>query len=101
MSSCKGSVPWHVYWLQMASRLVKILSPKHCCSSECLVFIPREGKCLVFKDDSGISVGEWIEEVQTGMRAHHLCMEYQAFLFLGHLEREAKQEIKFRAEVDH
>lgn len=60
-----------------------------------LVFIPRDRKCPMFRGRTGISVGEWAEEVQACMRARHLLPADQAFFLFDHLEGEAKEEAFF------
>ncbi|KAG1952466.1 hypothetical protein F2P79_010360 [Pimephales promelas] len=64
--------------------------------TERLVFVPRDRKCPIFRGRSGIGLAEWIEEVQSCMRARHLSTSDQAFFLFDHLEGEAREEVKFR-----
>lgn len=68
--------------------------------SERLVFIPRDGKCPIFRGRTGIGLLEWIEEVQACMRARRLSLSDRAFFLFDHLEGEAKEEIKHRSCAD-
>lgn len=68
--------------------------------TERLVVIPRDRRCPVFNGRSGIGVAEWIEEIQTCMRARHLSVAEQALFIIDHLEGEARDEIRFRPGVE-
>lgn len=68
--------------------------------AERLVFIPRDRKCLMFRGRSGIGLSEWLEQVQACMRARHLSASDQAFFLFDHLEGEAREEIKYRSDVE-
>jgi len=65
-----------------------------------LVFVPRDRKCPMFRGRMGISVSEWVEEVQACMRARNLSAADQAFFLYDHLEGEARDEIKYRSSQD-
>ncbi|KAL6485921.1 hypothetical protein MHYP_G00053130 [Metynnis hypsauchen] len=67
---------------------------------ERLLYIPRERKCPVFRGRTGISVEEWVDEVQASIRARHLGPLDQAYFMLDHLEGEAKDEIKYRPRAE-
>lgn len=68
---------------------------------ERLVYIPRDRKCPMFRGHTGISLGEWVEEVEACMRARHLSQPAdRAFFLFDHLEGEARNEIKYRASAD-
>ena len=69
-------------------------------AAERLVFVPRDRKCPVFRGRSGIALGEWLEEVQSCMRARHLSTADQAFFLYDHLEGEARDEIKYRSNAE-
>ena len=58
--------------------------------TERLVFVPRDRKCPMFRGRSGIALSEWLEEVQTCMRAHRLSTSDQAFFLFDHLQGEAR-----------
>ncbi|XP_035990683.1 uncharacterized protein LOC118562409 isoform X2 [Fundulus heteroclitus] len=62
-----------------------------------LVFVPRDRKCPMFRGRVGISVSEWVEEVQACMRARNLSAVDQAFFLYDHLEGEARDEVKYRS----
>lgn len=64
--------------------------------AEGLIFVPRDKKCPIFRGWSGISLGEWVEEVQACVRARRLSRSDQAFFLFDHLESEAKDEIRYR-----
>lgn len=64
---------------------------------ERLVFVPRDRKCPMFGGGPGIGIEEWEEEVRACMRARHLSRADQAFFIFDHLEREAREEIKYRS----
>lgn len=54
----------------------------------------------MFRGKSGIGSSEWLEEVQACMRTRHLGTSDQAFFLFDHLEGEAREEIKYRSEVE-
>lgn len=64
--------------------------------TERFVMIPRDRKCPMFNGKTGMSITEWVEEVQACVRARHLSATEQALFIFDHLEGEAKEEIKFR-----
>ena len=68
--------------------------------AERLVFVPRDRKCLMFRGKSGIGLPEWLEEVHACMRARRLSASDQAFFLFDHLEGEAREEIKYRSNVE-
>lgn len=68
--------------------------------SERFVFVPRDRKCPRFNGRSGIGINEWIEEAQACIRARHLSIGEQAFFLFDHLEGEARDEIRYRSEVE-
>lgn len=68
--------------------------------TERLLFVPRDRKCPIFRGRTGIGLSEWIEEVQSCMRARHLSLSDQAFFLFDHLEGEAREEIKYRSGVE-
>ncbi|KAK0150770.1 hypothetical protein N1851_008113 [Merluccius polli] len=68
--------------------------------AERLVFVPRDRKCPMFRGKSGMGLTEWLEEVQACMRARHLSTSEQAFFLVDHLEGEAREEIKYRSDVE-
>lgn len=68
--------------------------------TERLVFVPRDRKCPMFRGRTGISLAEWLEEVQACMRARRLSTADQAFFLFDHLEGEAREEIKFRPSAE-
>ncbi|KAL7844950.1 hypothetical protein SRHO_G00234900 [Serrasalmus rhombeus] len=49
---------------------------------------------------SGISIEEWVDEVQASIRARYLGPLDQAYFMLDHLEGEAKDEIKYRPRAE-
>lgn len=63
---------------------------------ERLVHVPRDRKCPMFRGRSGLSIAEWVEEVQMCMRARHLSRADKALFIFDHLEGEAREEIKYR-----
>lgn len=62
-----------------------------------LVYIPRDRKCPMFRGHTGISLSEWVEEVEACMRARHLSRTDQAYYMIDHLEGEARSEIRYRS----
>lgn len=68
--------------------------------TERLVVIPRDRRCPLFNGKTGISVTEWVEEIQACMRARHLSTGDQAFFIFDHLEGEAREEIKYRTSAE-
>lgn len=60
-------------------------------------YIPRDRKCPMFRGRTGLSINEWVEEVQACMRARHLYRGDQALFIYDHLENEAREEIKYRS----
>ncbi|XP_067256878.1 uncharacterized protein [Chanodichthys erythropterus] len=67
---------------------------------ERFVFVPRDRKCPKFNVRVGLSIEEWVEEAQACMRARHLSDTDKAFYLFDHLEGEAREEIKYRPEVE-
>lgn len=63
---------------------------------ERLVYVPRDRKCPMFRGKTGLSIVDWVEEVQSCMRARHLFGADQALFIYDHLEGEAREEIKYR-----
>lgn len=72
----------------------------HSPSVERVLVMSRDRKCPSFNGKSGLSIDEWIDEVQACMRARHLSARDQAFFIFDHLEGEARNEIKFRPAED-
>lgn len=70
-------------------------------TSEHIFYLPREHKCPVFRDNSGIGIGDWIEEVRSSMHAQYLSPLDQAYFIYDHLEGEAKEEISYQPQADH
>ncbi|XP_077961139.1 uncharacterized protein LOC144409523 [Gasterosteus aculeatus] len=69
-------------------------------AAERLVFVPRDRKCPMFRGRSGIALSEWLEELQSCMRARHLAPADQAYFLYDHLEGEAREEIKYRPSTE-
>lgn len=67
---------------------------------ERFVFIPRERRCPKFNGRSGVGIEEWVEEAQACMRMRTMTVAEQAFFLFDHLEGEARDEIKYRPNVD-
>lgn len=68
--------------------------------TERLVYLPRERKCPMFRGRTGISIVEWVEEVQACTRARHMSPAEQAIFLFDHLEGEAREEIKYRSQQE-
>lgn len=68
--------------------------------SDRFVFVPRDRKCPKFSGRSGITINEWVEEAQACMRARHLSVADQAFFLFDHLEGEARDEIRYRSDIE-
>lgn len=66
-------------------------------TTESLVYLPRERRCPLFNGRGGLSLREWVEEVEVSVCAHHLSSVDRAFFVYDHLEGEAKEEIKYRS----
>ena len=63
------------------------------------VYLPRERKCPKFSGSSfagSLSVDEWVEEVESCLRARHMSALDKALFVYDHLEGAARTEIKFR-----
>lgn len=69
-------------------------------AAERLVFVPRDRRVPMFRGRSGVALSEWLEEVQSCMRARHLSPADQAFFLYDHLEGEAREEIKYRSSIE-
>lgn len=67
---------------------------------ERFVFVPRDRRCPKFNGHMGISIEEWIEEVQACMQLRHLSVADRAFFLFDHLEGEAREEIRHRSAVE-
>lgn len=67
---------------------------------ERFVFVPRDRKCPKFNGRFGLGIEEWVEEAQACMRVRHLSDTDKAFYLFDHLEGEAREEIKYRPEVE-
>lgn len=67
---------------------------------ERFVFVPRDRKCPKFNGRVGLSIEEWVEEAQACMRVRYLSDTDKAFYLFDHLEGEAREEIKYRPEVE-
>ena len=67
---------------------------------ERLLVVPRDRRCPRFNGRTGISIADWIEEVQTCVRVHHLSGADQACFIFDHLEGEAREEIRHRPSVE-
>lgn len=48
-------------------------------SAERFVFVPRDRRCPKFNGRAGISIDEWVEEVQACMQVPHLSIADRAF----------------------
>lgn len=72
-------------------------SPADAPVTERLVYVPRDRKCPMFRGRTGLSITEWVEEVQVCMRARHLSRADKALFIYDHLEGEAREEIKYRS----
>lgn len=72
-------------------------SGSHTVSTERVLVMSRDRKCPLFNGKTGLSLGEWKEEVEAGIRARNLVSRDQAFFIFDHLEGEAKTEIKYRS----
>lgn len=69
-------------------------------ATERLVFIPRDRRCPKFSGTVGVRINEWVEEAQACMRVRNLSLADQAFFLFDHLEGEAREEIKYRPEIE-
>lgn len=69
-------------------------------SAERFVFVPRDRRCPKFNGRTGISIDEWVEEVQACMQVRHLSIADRAFFVFDHLEGEAREEIRHRPSVE-
>lgn len=76
------------------SRPVSDIAPER------FLYVPRERKCPMFRGKGGVSILEWIEEVQASLRVRKLTPIDQAYFIFDHLEGEAKHEIKYRPQAD-
>lgn len=54
----------------------------------------------MFKGKSGISLSEWLEEVEACMRTCHLSVSDKAFFLFDHLEWEEREEIRYRTSAE-
>lgn len=69
-------------------------------SAERFVFVPRDRRCPKFNGRAGISIDEWVEEVQACMQVPHLSIADRAFFVFDHLEGEAREEIRHPPSVE-
>lgn len=63
------------------------------------VYLPRERKCPKFSGSpvaGTLTVDEWVEEVESCLRARHMSESDKAMFVYDHLEGTARTEIKFR-----
>ena len=63
------------------------------------VYLPRERKCPKFSGSSSagaLTIDEWVEEVESCLRARHMSESDKALFVYDHLEGAARTEIKFR-----
>ncbi|KAG1930011.1 hypothetical protein F2P79_022607 [Pimephales promelas] len=67
---------------------------------ERFVFVPRDRKCPKFNGRVGLGIEEWVEEAEACMRVRHLSDADKAFYLFDHLEGEAREEIRYRPEVE-
>ena len=65
-------------------------------TTERMLVVPRDRRCPKFNGRTGIGIAEWVEEVETCIRVHHLSGDDQAFFIYDHLDGEAREEIKHR-----
>lgn len=68
--------------------------------TERLVFIPRDRRCPKFSGTGVVRINEWVEEAQACMRVRNFSPADQAFFLFDHLEGEAREEIKYRPEIE-
>lgn len=57
-------------------------------------------KYHVFSGQSGLSIQEWVEELQAYIRAHNLARMDQALFIMDHLERDAREAIRYQPAGD-
>ncbi|XP_048833172.1 uncharacterized protein LOC125709115 [Brienomyrus brachyistius] len=67
---------------------------------ERVVLFSRDRKCPMFRGRLGLSIYEWVEEVQACIRARQIALADQALFMMDHLEGEAREEIKYRPRED-
>ncbi|KAL1281971.1 hypothetical protein QQF64_000774 [Cirrhinus molitorella] len=67
---------------------------------ERFVFVPHDRRCPKFNGKSGLSIDEWVEEAQACMRVRHMSSADQAFFLFDHLEGEAREEIRYRPDLE-
>lgn len=68
--------------------------------TERMLVVPRDRRCPRFNGRTGIGLAEWVEEVETCIRVHHLSGDDQAFFIYDHLDGEAREEIKYRTPAE-
>lgn len=68
--------------------------------TERALYLPRERKCPMFRGRVGISIDEWVEEVNACVRVRHLGLLDKAYFMFDHLEGEARDEIKYRPRAE-
>lgn len=68
--------------------------------TERLIYLPRDRKCPMFRGRTGVSIVEWVEEVQACIRSRHLSSAEKALFIYDHLEGEAREEIKYRSQEE-
>lgn len=67
---------------------------------ERFVFVPRDRRCPKFNGKTGMGIDEWVEEAKACMRIRHLSNADQAFFLFDHLEGEAREEVRYRPEIE-
>lgn len=74
--------------------------PSGAVAPERFVFVPRDRRCPKFNGKSGLSIDEWVEEAQACMRVRYMSNADQAFFLFDHLEGEAREEIRYRSDLE-
>lgn len=69
-------------------------------STERVLYLPRERKCPVFRGRVGISIDDWVEEVNACVRVRNIGSRDKAYFMFDHLEGEARDEIKYRPRAE-
>ena len=54
----------------------------------------------MFRGRTGVSIVEWVEEVQACIHSRHLSSAEKALFIYDHLEGEAREEIKYRSQEE-
>lgn len=86
--------------LPSTSAVPPVTPPPSGVTPERFVFVPRDRRCPKFNGKSGLTIDEWVEEAQACMRLRYMSVADKAFFLIDHLEGEAREEIRYRSDLE-